>query len=228
MDLQKPKVLIFASGTKNGGGSGFRNLILQNRRGVTSINYVGVVSNHENGGVRDIAEELGIPFYYSPTSSWTAEKYQEVAARSGADYFALSGWMIKIKGLDLNTKFNQKTVFNIHPAPLPRFGGQGMYGIHAHEAVWASFLMGEITETEITMHFVDEEFDHGLVIFRLHISFEGVNSPEELAQKVNKYEHMYQAYITNLIVNGLLSWDGINPESLIVPLSYQIDHKVAA
>jgi phosphoribosylglycinamide formyltransferase-1 len=219
----KPNVFVFASGTKDGGGSGFETLINSINNEQLQANIVGVVSNHKNGGVAEKAERLGVPFYYEP-GPWTAEKYQEIATRSGADFFALSGWMIKIKGLDLDTKFSSKTVFNIHPGPLPYFGGKGMYGHHVHEAVWEAYQNGLIVNTEVTMHFVDEEFDHGPTFFKLRIPIAGIHSADELGSLVNHYEHIYQPMITNMVVNGLIYWDGINPESLIFPVVYKIDH----
>ena len=220
----KPRLLIFASGTKYGGGSGFENLVNSVRKGQLHADIVGVVSNYENGGVREKADRLDIPFYYD-TGPWTAEKYQEITAKAGADYFPLSGWMVKIKGLDLNTKFNSRTVFNIHPGPLPDFGGKGMHGHHVHKAVWAAYQRGEIIETAVTMHFVDELFDHGPIFFKLQIPIKGIGDAEELGGVVNHYEHLFQPIVTNMVVNGLIHWDGINTESLIIPKNYKIKYR---
>ena len=72
------------------------------------------------------------------------------------------------------------------------------------------------------MHFVDEEFDHGPTFLELKIFLSGIKNPEQLGSLVNSYEHRYQPYITDLVVNGQISWDGQNPDSLIVPADYQI------
>src|SRR4051812_22395405 len=94
-----PKLLIFASGSAEGGGSGFQNLVERSREGVLNAEIVGVVSNHERGGVYIKAKALNIPFLFFP-QPYTAEKYQEIVKNFKADYVALSGWLKKVEGLD--------------------------------------------------------------------------------------------------------------------------------
>ncbi len=218
----KPRILVFASGTTNGGGSGFEKLVEATRKEILHADIVGVVSNHEYGGVRERADKLGISFIHFP-EPWTGKNYQEIAIKSGADYFALSGWIKLISGLDLKTNFNSKTVFNIHPGPLPAFGGNGFYGHNVHKAVIESFKKGEITDTEITMHFIDEKYDNGPAFARIKVPINDDENPETLARRVNEYEHLYQAKITNLVVNDMITWDGINHNSLQVPSFYKIE-----
>src|SRR6266853_3160370 len=97
--MKKPKLIIFASGTKTGGGSGFENLVKSNRSksGDLNADIVAVVSNHEHGGVREKADRLKVPFIYF-TEPWTSDKYQEIASK--ADFVALSGWLKLVTGLD--------------------------------------------------------------------------------------------------------------------------------
>jgi phosphoribosylglycinamide formyltransferase-1 len=216
-----PKILPFASGSKDGGGSGFENLFHAIENGTLRAEMVGVASNHLHGGVRERADRLGIPFYFIGSDP-KADDYQRVAEDSGADFFPLSGLLKKVKGLDLKTKFNSKTVFNIHPGILPRFGGPGMHGHYVHEAIFAAYLRGELTRTEICMHFVNEKFDDGPVFFRLEIPIIAVSNPGELGNLANHYEHLRQPDITDLVVNGEISWDGENRESLLVPPGYEI------
>lgn len=218
--MKKPKILPFASGTKDGGGSGFENLFHAIEAGKLNAEMVGVVSNHLHGGVRERADRLGIPFIFM--DSFEAEDYQKITEGSGANFFPLTGWLKLVKGLDLNTVFNPKSAFNIHPAPLPRFGGLGMYGHHAHEAVFAAYSEQKLVNTEINMHFVTEKFDEGPVFFRLKIPIHDISSPDELGSLVNGYEHCYQPYVTNLVVNGQITWNGVNPLSLLVPPDYEI------
>lgn len=218
----KPKVLVFASGTANSGGSGFEKLVEASHNGVLSAYIVGVVSNYENGGVREKADRLGIPFIYFP-KPWDAVDYQRVAKETNADFFALSGWLKKVRGLDFSTKFNSKTVFNIHPGPLPRYGGEGLYGHYVHEAVLAAFKRGEITNSAVIMHFVDGVYDHGLTFAEIHVPIFNDDTAEMLGARVNACEHKFQAEITNLVVNGLITWDGINKNSLVVPEAYWLN-----
>jgi len=219
--MNKPRIVVFASGSAEGGGSGFANLVEASRSGILNAEIVEVISNHENGGVRKHAERLGIRFGHFP-KPWNTEAYQRIARDTGADFFVLSGWLKMVTGLDPTTKFNSKTVFNIHPGPLPKFGGPGMFGHHVHEAVIEAFRRGEVTHSAISMHFVTDGYDRGPVFFQFKVKIDDNDTPDSLAQRVNQCEHKYQPLITNLVVNGLIGWDGVNPSSLKVPAGYSI------
>ena len=219
--MSKPKILVFASGSAEGGGSGFENLVKASRGREYNFDIVGVVSNREQGGVRERAERLGIPFIYFP-KPWNAESYQRIARESGADFFALSGWLKLVCGLDLDTPFNSKTVFNIHPGSLPEFGGPGLYGHYVHEAVMKAFQEGKITHSAVSIHFVTEEYDKGPIFFLGRVRINPEDTVETLAKRVNEVEHFYQPKITDMVVNGLIKWDGVNPESLEFPPDYRI------
>jgi phosphoribosylglycinamide formyltransferase-1 len=201
-------LLVFASGDKEGGGSGFQKLVQAMKSGVLQANIVGVVSNHMSGGVAKKAKLLDIPFF-CPENPWTAKDYQFIFWLTGADFVALSGWLKLVKGLPPD-----RTI-NIHPGPLPQFGGPGMYGHHVHEAVLAAFKRGEITHTEVCMHFVTEQYDRGPVFFRCKVELLSDDTAESIAARVNKVEHAFQSYFTNQVVNGTIHWDGMNPDSLI-------------
>lgn len=203
----KPKVVIFASGTKDGGGSGFENLVKSVRNGILNANIVGVVSNHECGGVRERADRLGIKFVYF-CGPYTAENYKKIIEKIGADFVALSGWLKLVRGLD-PTK-----TFNIHPGPLPKFGGDGMYGHYVHEAVMRAYKKGEVNSSAVTMHFVTEKYDEGPVFFRSPVEIFPDDTAETLAKRVNEAEHKYQPIITNLVVNGKILWNGRDPKTL--------------
>ncbi|OGY69529.1 MAG: hypothetical protein A3B94_03730 [Candidatus Jacksonbacteria bacterium RIFCSPHIGHO2_02_FULL_43_10] len=122
--MTRPRLLVFASGSPEGGGSGFENLVHSTTTGVLDADIVGVVSNNEHGGVRTRADKLGIRFIYYP-KPWNENGYQQIAGNSGAQFFALSGWLKQVLGLD------PRLTFNIHPGPLPEFGGHRMYS-HCH------------------------------------------------------------------------------------------------
>ena len=217
----KPKLIVFASGTKDGGGSGFENLVSATKAGILDAEIVAVVSNHEHGGVRERANRLGIPFIYFDPSHHSnvlqnvGMSYREIVEKIGAEWIALSGWLKLVKGLD-PTK-----TFNIHPALLSqlggRFGGEGMWGKHVHEAVKKALDAGEITESGITMHFVTDEYDRGPVFFERHVPLQKGMSVDEIAKAVNAAEHEWQPKITNLVVHGQIHWDGKNPATLVVP-----------
>lgn len=211
--MSKPRILVFASGTEEGGGSGFKKLVEASHAGILDAKIVGVVSNHENGGVWEKASALDVPFIHF-RGPWNAEGYQRIANVSGADFFALSGWLKLVTGLNPRTNFNSQTVFNIHPGPLPEFGGPGLYGHRVHEAVMAAFRRGELSHSAVSMHFVTEKYDLGPIFFQMKVCIKDDDTPETLAQRVNHCEHMYQAEVTNLIVNGFISWDGANHRSV--------------
>lgn len=220
--MTKPKILVFASGSADGGGSGFEKLVTPSQGGPLAADIVAVVSNYANGGVRARADKLGVPFQHF-AKPWTSEAYQKFATESEADFFALSGWLKLVTGLDPATRFNSRTVFNIHPGPLPEFGGPGLYGHHVHEAVMAAYTRGEITHSAVSMHFVTGEYDRGPVFFRCNVKINAGDTPDCLGTRVNQQEHDYQPGITNLVVNGLIKWDGVDPYSLEVPAGYSIE-----
>src|SRR3989344_139533 len=215
--MDTAKLLVFASGSLEGGGSGFENLVHSMGTGILDATIVAVVSNYEHGGVRKRADKLGIPFIHFP-KPWTAERYQLIAQDSGAQFFALSGWLKRVIGLD------PCFTFNIHPGPLPEFGGHGMYGHHVHEAVMAAFSHGEITHPAVCMHFATSQYDEGPIFFRFNIIIHEDDTPDSLGARVNVLEHRWQPEITNLVVHREIQWDGENPNSLILPARYEIEH----
>ncbi|MDO8551909.1 MAG: formyltransferase family protein [bacterium] len=238
--MDRPKIIVFASGTKDEGGSGFENLVEASKSGILEAEIVAVVSNHEHGGVCKRAERLGIPFIYfnSYSSSYSqilknlridggrteAEMYARIVKESGAEWVALSGWLKVVNGLD------SKRTFNIHPALLSqlgghgragRFGGKGMYGTCLYEAVKTALDAGEISESGFTMHFVTDELDRGPAFFEYRIPLRKGMKADDIEKAVHAAEHEWQPKITNMVVHGEISWDGKNPKSLVVPEGYQ-------
>ncbi len=214
----QPRLVVFASGTKTGGGSGFRELARQSRTGVLQAEIAAVVSNHVNGGVRAIAEAYGVPFVHFPRP-WTADAYRAILDAHKAEWASLSGWLKPVRGLD------PQRVFNIHPGPLPQFGGKGMYGSHLHQAVVEAYGRGDLTSTAINMFFVTDfdtagDYDDGPVFFRYPILIDPSDTPESLGARVNSYEHAWQGFITNLVVHQQITWDGRHPGSLTTPSWY--------
>ena len=213
-----PRLIVFASGTTTGGGSGFRELVRNAATGVLQAQIVAVVSNHAAGGVQAVADSYGIPFAHFP-APWSAEAYQRLVARYDAEWMALSGWLKPARGLD------SRRTFNIHPGPLPQFGGKGMYGQHIHTAIMAAFARGEVTTSAVTMHFVtdfdaDHDYDDGPVFFRYPVLIDPHDTPETLASRVNAVEHGWQAFISNLVIHQQIRWNGFEASSLVVPSWY--------
>ena len=204
------KIIVFASGGSKGGGSGFQKLVEGLLTGILSAKIVAVVSNHANGGVKKIADNFGIKFVHF-SGPWEAGEYQQIVEKYNPDLIALSGWIKHAKGLD------PKKTINIHPGPLPEFGGQGMFGHHVHEAVLKAYSQKKILFSAVTMHFVTEQYDMGPIIFSYPVHIGKDYDADKIADEVNKIEHGWQAFITNLVVNGIIFWDGKDQKSLVVP-----------
>ncbi len=199
-------IIVLASGTKTGGGSGFEKLVEYfNGFEDRSARVVGVVSNVLGGGVEERAKRLGIPFLHLPNDQQTSEGYQAIASFFGVGdpLYAASGWLRFIVGLP------PKCTINIHPALLSqcggRFGGKGMHGRHVHEAVRAALDAGKITESGFSMHFVTSEYDRGPVFAEVRVPLSPGTTPDEIGAAVNHAEHAWQPRITEKVVRGEIS-----------------------
>ena len=197
MKKTNPNILVFASGTKTGGGSGFETLVraARTRPPILDAWICAVITNHFEGGVWHRAKALGIHCEYW-VGPYLARGYQNFVKYFNADYVMLSGWLKLVAGLD------PARTINIHPGPLPRFGGPKLYGHYVHEAVMAAYHRGEITHSAVTMHFVDAIYDHGPILFALPVPIEPGDTPETLAAKVNRAEHEWQPRVLNYVVHG--------------------------
>ena len=211
------RVLVFASGDEKGGGSGFQELVEFSRTNppVLSAQVVGVISHHPHGGVRKRADALQISFEHW-SGPFDAKGYQALIDKYQPDFVMCSGWLKFVRGLD-----PARTV-NIHPGPLPRFGGAGMYGHHVHEAVMAAYRRGEIIQSAVTMHFVDDiAYDNGPIIYQMPVLIRPEDDAETLAKRVNEKERAWQSHILNLVVhrhiylnNGQVAFSTDVPERL--------------
>jgi len=203
----KPRILALASGGKEGGGSGFQELVEFSRTDppVLDADIVGVVSNYEYGGVYKRAETLSVLFEYWP-GPFTPEGYRELVRKYRADFVMCSGWLKYVRGLD------PRKVINIHPGPLPRFGGTGYYGHHVHEAVVKAYRAGTIKQSAVSMQFAIEKglesskegYDKGPILFQLPVLIRPDDTAETLAARVNEKERAWQAFVLNLVVHGLI------------------------
>jgi len=209
------KILVFASGTIDGGGSGFQELVENTKTGILQAKIVAVVSNHKKGGVFQKAKESNVDFEYF-SGPYNTENYQKLIRKYQPDLVCLSGWLKLVQGLD------PKKTINIHPGILPILGGKGMYGINVHKKAVKLYKQKKIAETAVSMHFVTEKYDDGPVFFKFPVLIRKTDTPETLQSRVNKIEHAYQSYITNLVLQGLISWDGKNPKTLKLPNDYKM------
>ena len=102
-----------------------------------------------------------------------------------ADIIVLAGFLWRIP--EKIVKAFPNKIINIHPALLPKYGGKGMYGMHVHEAV----IENKEEETGITIHFVNENYDEGAIIFQKSTHLDATDTPEMVANKIHKLEYAH-------------------------------------
>ncbi len=146
-----------------------------------------VISNNADSGALRRARVAGLPAaHLSSRTHDTPEALDHAICRAlsehGADLVLLAGYMKKL-GRETLATFRGRIV-NTHPALLPKFGGQGMYGLHVHRAVLAA---GERT-SGVSVHLVDAEYDTGPVIAQSEVPVEPGDTPESLAARVQARE----------------------------------------
>lgn len=193
---KKPRILFFTSEGK-GAGEGLRNLVESSLTPTPDLDgeVVGIISNKRGGEVQEVAKQLNIPFECFD-GTYNAAGYRWLAEYFKADFVVLYGWLQLVAGLE-----TPRTV-NSHPALLPMFGGPGMYRRHVHEAVLAAFRRGEIKCSGFTVHFADERFDHGPIIYQSEVPIFRHDTPETLAARIGAKEQWLLPFILNLVVHG--------------------------
>ena len=179
------RIAVFGSGR----GSNFQAILSAMHEGRIPHAVVRVViSNNSKAGILDIARAHGIPAEHLSEKQCGSE--EELVSRMLAslrshdvNFIVLAGYMKRVPRR-LIEQFRNR-IINIHPALLPRFGGQGMYGMRVHEAVISS---GEQV-SGATVHVVDEEYDHGAVVLQKSVAVDPHDTAETLAAKVLEVEH---------------------------------------
>jgi phosphoribosylglycinamide formyltransferase-1 len=162
-------------------GSSFRAILDAIEAGDLAATPVLLVSNRANAPALEFARARGVPAHHVPTLPDPAlgdERLAALLAASEADLVILSGYLRKL-GPKVLSAFGGR-ILNIHPALLPRHGGQGMYGRRVHEAV----LAARENFTGASVHWVDHEYDHGPVLAQTRIAVEPSDTPESLEAKV--------------------------------------------
>jgi phosphoribosylglycinamide formyltransferase-1 len=187
------RIAIFASGS----GSNAEKIIEYFKES-QSVRIEGVYSNRKNAKVLERAADHNISTYFFTKADFfenTHELIQELKDRK-IDLIVLAGFLLLIPELFVDAF--PKRIINIHPSLLPKYGGKGMYGIRVHEAVSES---GD-TETGITVHFVNKEFDKGKVISQVKCLINAHERPEKIASKVLEIEHQYFPMIIDQLLEN--------------------------
>jgi phosphoribosylglycinamide formyltransferase-1 len=177
------QIAIFASGA----GSNAREIIRHFLNHPT-ISISLIVCNKPGAGVLKIADNEKIPaLMLEKDNFFRGNSYVETLKEFGIDFIVPDALIKAYPG----------KIVNIHPALLPKYGGKGMYGAHVHESVIAA---GE-KESGITIHYVDEYYDHGQPIFQSTVAIEPTDTPESLAEKIHQLEHKFYPVIIEEILN---------------------------
>lgn len=185
------QIAIFASGAGSNAAK-----IIDHFRHHPTIRIGLIVCNKPGAGVLGIAEKEQIPYIIIERERFfRGGAYVDELKERGIDFLVLAGFLWKVPG-ELVKAYKGRIV-NIHPALLPKYGGKGMFGNHVHEAVIAA----KEKESGITIHYVDELYDHGQVIFQAVCPVELIDTPEILAGKVHVLEHLHYPGIIEEVIN---------------------------
>lgn len=184
-------IAVFASGA----GSNAQKII-DHFRNHSSTRVALIVCNNPSAGVLQIAANEGIPALLIEKERFIrGDAYIKELREHKIGFIVLAGFLWKIPSA-LISLYPGK-IINIHPALLPKYGGKGMYGQAVHEAV---IKAGE-KESGITIHYVDEVYDHGKIIFQAHCPVLSSDAADSLAQRIHQLEHAhYPRVIESLLV----------------------------
>jgi formyltetrahydrofolate-dependent phosphoribosylglycinamide formyltransferase len=176
-------IAIFASGA----GSNAQKII-QYFKNHAQINVALIITNNANAGVLQHAKSYKIPSTIVTKQQFlTNNTCLNQLQQQKIDYIILAGFLLQVPTTLIQAYPNK--IINIHPALLPKHGGKGMYGMHVHKAVIAN----ADAQSGITIHFVDEQYDHGATIYQATCAVSPTDTPETLAQKVHALEHAHFA-----------------------------------
>ncbi len=185
-------IVIFASG--NGSNAQAIAEYLQ-KHDVANISLI--MSNRHDAYVLERAKSLRIPsLYFSRTDLYNDDLVLNRLIKENPSLIVLAGflWLLPV---NIISKFPDRIV-NIHPALLPAFGGKGMYGSKVHEAVIATGC----EESGITIHYVNERYDEGDIIFQARCEIFDGDTPESLAQRIHQLEHFWYPRIIEKLLTG--------------------------
>lgn len=170
-----------------GSGSGTNaSAIIQYFHNHAEIEVGLVLTDQPEAGILNVAQGQSIPaIHLSSTERKDPVFMLNLMKSNDIQLIALAGYLRKLNSEFL--KMYDGVVLNIHPALLPAFGGKGMYGIHVHKAVISS----KAKESGITVHYVNEEYDKGTILFQKSIKIEDKWDAISLSREVLKLEHKY-------------------------------------
>lgn len=175
------RIALFASGS----GSNAENIIryFQND---SKFTFPVIVSNKAAALVHERARLLGVPsITFAKEDFADGQKILDYLRELEIDCIVLAGFLLKVP--DEVTRAYPDKIINIHPSLLPKYGGKGMYGHYVHEAVAAA---GD-SESGITIHYINEHYDEGNVIFQTSCDVLPTDTADAIAEKVHALEYEY-------------------------------------
>lgn len=185
------RIAIFASGS----GSNAEN-IANYFSANSSVEVSLILTNNSNAFVIDRAKKIGIKtIVFSKREFLNTDNILHFLDENNINLIVLAGFLLKIPENLIKSYPNK--IINIHPALLPKYGGKGMYGDKVHQSV----IEAKETESGITIHYVNEHYDEGKIIFQAKCKIETTDTPNDLATKIHllEYEH-FPKVIENLII----------------------------
>lgn len=189
--LQNKNIIIFASGA----GSNAKNIIEYFKN--THVHIVGIFTNNPTAGVIQIAHNNNIPVHVISKKILHDTNFSfQTYIPETVDLIVLAGFLLLFP-VHLITQYKNK-IINIHPSLLPKYGGKGMHGMHVHEAV----IENKESQSGITIHFVNEEYDKGKIIVQATCPVITGDTAETVAKKIHELEFEYfPKTIENLLLN---------------------------
>ena len=182
--MKKLKLLVLASG----GGTNLQAIIDSIEQGKLNAEIKAVVSNNSKAFCLERARTHSIQAIHLShkmfaTTEEFDQKFLSILKENEVDMIILAGYMKMLSPTVVRAYKNR--ILNIHPALLPSFGGEGMYGIHVHEAV----INSGAKITGVSVHLVDEVYDHGIIVLQQSVPVLDNDTPESLQQRVLEIEH---------------------------------------
>lgn len=174
------KIVIFASGS----GSNAENIIMHFKNNRLA-GVVSVFTNNPKAKVIERSENQYVSTVIFNKTELTDGTVLKKINDIQPDLIVLAGFLLMFPK-EIIANYPDK-VINIHPALLPKYGGKGMYGMHVHQAI----LENKDKETGITIHYVNEKYDEGAIIFQTSVTIENCKTPEDIAQKVHELEYKH-------------------------------------
>lgn len=185
-------IAIFASGS----GTNAKN-IAEYFKTVKKIHVSLILSNRPDAFVLDRAKKLGIPsLVFTRKDFYESDSILDALRENEIDFIVLAGFLWFIP--DNLLKAFPRRIINIHPALLPKYGGKGMYGEKVHQAVIRS---GD-KQTGITIHYVNDHYDEGEIIFQDLLDILPEDTAESIAQKVHSLEYKHFPRVIEEVINN--------------------------